>query len=174
MGNRFTITDAMKAQIQQAFDDVVTELGRPCRVVYPPQWAPCVNCVSDPIGRKSANRWRTGGPVPFSNGTTCPLCKGAGGHNAPPATADVELKIEWDRGRFWVPVPQSAIKGSLTTCQAKGLASELPKLTGADHLLVHLPVAPFSLHKFVLAGGPWFPHSIVQGRYAVTQWEARG
>ena len=38
----------------------------------------CANCVFDPIGRKSANRFLDGGPIPFPFGGICPLCNGAG------------------------------------------------------------------------------------------------
>ena len=40
------------------------------------------NCIFDPVGKKSSNRWRTGGPLFFPNGAICGLCNSAGGAHA--------------------------------------------------------------------------------------------
>lgn len=56
-----------------------TGLTTPCKLVYEstkPQ--ACPNCVFDPMSKKSANIYKTGGPLVFANGQTCPYCLGHG------------------------------------------------------------------------------------------------
>ena len=38
----------------------------------------CPNCIYDPGLKKSSNRYKTGGPIPFSIGQMCPYCYGIG------------------------------------------------------------------------------------------------
>ena len=62
--------------------DMMTEIISACSVectaIYGVTlYDDCPNCVFDPIGNKSANRYQTGGPAPFTVGQ-CPLCAGAG------------------------------------------------------------------------------------------------
>lgn len=38
----------------------------------------CPNCIYDPGLKKSSNKYKTGGPIPFALGQICPYCYGAG------------------------------------------------------------------------------------------------
>ena len=71
-----------KSKILTTFKDnidaVIDTFGKTCRVYYPPKQISCVNCILDPIGNKSANRYLHGGPIPFRNGALCPVCNGVG------------------------------------------------------------------------------------------------
>ena len=80
MGKLFTLSDDVKKIAQDAIDDLIDQLGKDCLLVYPPLPSACVNCVIDPIGNKSSNHWTSGGPMPFPNGSICPLCDGRGYH----------------------------------------------------------------------------------------------
>lgn len=174
MGKLFTLDAATKAVIQDALDDIIAEFGKNCRVVYPARWAACVNCVNDPVGRKSANRWRHGGPLQFPAGTPCPLCSGQGGHQADAPTEDVRLKVEWEPLRFWVPFPGLDLRAPHSVCQTKGFVWDLPRLQKADHLLVQLPVEPYVQTRMRAISSPVLPGNIIQDRYVIMTWEAYG
>ena len=56
-----------------------TGLTVPCTLVYEStKLQQCPNCIYDPISKKSANLYKSGGPLVFSNGQTCPYCLGNG------------------------------------------------------------------------------------------------
>jgi hypothetical protein len=38
----------------------------------------CPNCIYDPALKKSSNKYKNGGPVPFILGKLCPYCNGVG------------------------------------------------------------------------------------------------
>ena len=55
----------------------------------------CPNCIYDPNLKKSANKYKVGGPKPFVNGRICPYCNGAGSHGIVKVEA-VYLAVIWD------------------------------------------------------------------------------
>lgn len=173
MGKLFTIDDGTRAVITDALDDIITEFGKMHRIVYPPRWVSCNNCHADPIGKKSTNKWKTGGPLPFDRGAICPMCNGNGGHHVEEVTEEIQLKVEWSPAKFWHPVPGVPIRAPYSVCQTKGYMSDFHKLVQADHLVLQLPVEPIVRAKFYLSGSPISPGNIIQDRYLVATWEQR-
>lgn len=174
MGKLFTLDDGTKSTIRDALDDIITEFGKMCRIYYPARWVACTNCLVDPIGRKSRNIWRTGGPMPFAKGTICPMCSSSGGHHAEELSEEIQLKIEWEPKRFWYPVPNVDVRVPYSICQTKGYISDYNKLVQADHLLIQIPIEPHVKTKFRMVGTPISPGNIIQDRYIVATWESRG
>ena len=63
--------------ISSLFED--TALTVACTLYFGvTRYEDCANCIYDPIGRKSSNRFQNGGLVPFRYGTICPVCTGDG------------------------------------------------------------------------------------------------
>lgn len=63
----------------------------------------CPNCIFDSNLKKSANRYKTGGPQPFIDGRICPYCNGVGFQgliNVEP----IYLAIVWDY-KYWINKP---------------------------------------------------------------------
>ena len=174
MGKLFSIDAGTKAVITDALDDIIGEFGKRCRLVHPPAWVGCENCHADPLGKKSANRWRHGGPMRFQAGSVCPLCRGQGGHHAAESGEEILLKVEWEPGRFWSPFPGVDVRAPFSFCQTKGYMSDFARLSRADHLVLQLPVEGVVRAKFRLTGAPVSPGNIIQDRYLVANWEARG
>lgn len=170
MGKLFSIDAGTKSTIQDALDDLITEFGRECRLVYPAVWAACPNCMYDAIGQKSTNRWRTGGPMPFANGTTCPICTGTG-KKASEETDTVTLKLEWEPSKFWYPVPGADIRVPGSICQTKGYVSDLPKVLRCDHVILDVNLQPVISTTFRMIKTPISPGNIIQDRYFVCTWE---
>jgi hypothetical protein len=174
MGKLFTLDEGTKQVVQDALDDLITEFGKRCRVVYPPRWAACANCVSDPVGKKSANRWRTGGPLPFPSGSVCPLCNGAGGHHAEELSEEVLLLCAWEPKNFWYPAPGLDVRVPGGALQTKGFLSDMPKITRCDHLVFQLPVEPYAHYRYRLVGEPGDRSNIIQNRYFIANWQRAG
>lgn len=170
MGKIFTLDAATKSIITDALDDLITELGKNCRLVYPPQMVSCINCVKDPIGNKSANRWKTGGPIPFSNGMTCPMCGGEG-FKAIEHTEDVLMLCAWEPKHFYYPLSNLNIRIPYSIVQTKFFLTELPKVEQCDHLVFQTNIEGVALRKFKLYGEPGDRANIIQDRYAVATWE---
>lgn len=170
MGELFTLDDDIKALVQLAFDDVITEFGKDCLLVYPPRWKPCVNCVLDPIGHKSSNKWKNGGPLPFPNGNLCPMCNGDG-RRAEEQTEVVKLLCAWEPKSFFYPMPGLDIRVPYSILQTKCLISEVPKLLRADHVIFEIPSEAVVRKRFKLLGAPGDSSNIIQNRYYVAVWE---
>ncbi len=63
---------------QSRIDSVINQLGKDVLLKFDPIRSPCPNCVFDPIRKRSAGIYITGGPRPFRRGRQCPWCKGHG------------------------------------------------------------------------------------------------
>jgi hypothetical protein len=70
-----------KSYYNKAIDAVLSSTGLtiPCKLIFEstkPQQ--CPNCIYDTMSQKSANIYKSGGPIVFVNGQTCPYCLGNG------------------------------------------------------------------------------------------------
>lgn len=152
------------------FDAVIDELGKDCRLVFHAGSEQCNNCLPDPIGKKSSNRYLHGGPAPFVNGQTCPLCGGEG-TRAVVITESIRLKCEWDSKKF-VPLPAPLdIRISNSVVETKGYMRDLPKVLRADHLLFQTDMDDVRKYKYRLMREPGDKHNVLQNRYFVAYWE---
>ena len=171
MGNILNIDKATKKIIQDALDDIITELGKDCRLVYPSKAIACVNCQADPIGHKPSVRWKTGGPMPFSSGSICPLCNGVG-KRFEEVYEDIRFKLNWDFKKFLYPFsPNVDVRVPFSIVQVKGYITDMPKIIKADHLIIQLPLESMLKKKFKLIGSPGDASNIIQGRYFISTWE---
>ena len=80
-------------------NEAILLFNRTCTVVYPERRQTCENCVTNTFGGRSSNFYRSGGPIPFSRGSNCPLCGGEGYRNKE-STDSVELRIYYRRRDF--------------------------------------------------------------------------
>lgn len=164
MGNVFTLTPDIKAIATGAIDDLITQLGKDCLLVYPPSWTPCVNCGA-------GNRWVTGGPAPFPDGAVCPVCDGSG-QRADEVTATVRMLVAVGPAQFFkkLPVGVQVPDGLI---QTKGFVADLPKVLQAREMVLQPGTLPVKL-RYVLAGEPVDAGSIIQNRYFVCEWRRAG
>ena len=170
MGRIFTLTAPIKAVITQALDDLITELAKPCRLVYPPRFVTCANCVFDPIGQKSSNHWINGGPMPFADGMNCPLCNG-NGRIAQEVSTPINLLCAWEPKAFFHPIPNLNIRAPYSVVQVKGYLTDMPKILECSYLVFETPIEGLLRKKFVLMGQPGDRSNIIQGRYFVATFE---
>jgi len=176
MGQLFSIDDEVKAIIQDGLDDLITELGKTCTLVYPPsRYESCPNCLYDPMSEKSSNRYRAGGPIEFADGSICPYCNGRG-RIATETTEDVELLCELNPKKFTVPVPGLLLGNRQPDAllQTKGFIKDWPKVEKCDYLLYQKTLAGLGPRRYKLAGEPNDVSNIIQDRYFVCLWERVG
>ncbi len=170
MGKIFSLDADVKGIITDALDDLISELGKDCRIVYPPKMVLCANCVSDPIGHKPSNRWKTGGPTQFSLGSLCPMCNGDG-RRAEEVTEILRFLCEWDPKRFFKPLRNLDVRLPMGICQTKGYLADLPKVLRCDHMVLQVPIEGTLRLTYKLSGEPGDYSNIIQGRYFVATWE---
>lgn len=161
--------DAETLQIySDALDDMFDLRAKNCRLIYKPKMENCSNCVADPIGKKSSNRYLHGGPIPFPNGSICPLCNGTS-KKAIAQEENIRLAIEWSPARFVKPLPNLVIPdGSI---QTKGYVSDIPKIKRSIEMVAQTPMEPYIRYKFKLLGEPVDIFNILQNKFFYCLWE---
>lgn len=98
-------TEMVEEIYQPNISAIKHQLGRPVKVVWRENSMGCPNCYYDGVNKKSSNRFREAGPIPFTKGT-CPYCKGDG---IITQTGQMEIKgnVNYDmgsgHGRYSVP-----------------------------------------------------------------------
>ena len=109
------ITSDMKKLFGNAIRSLLedTALTVPCTLYFGiTKYEACSNCIYDPIGRKSSNRYLTGGPVPFRNGGICPVCNG-NGKKPVISTENLNLAVIYDYKDFLgIKTPVNAPNGA--------------------------------------------------------------
>ena len=168
----FNISADIKKIAQDAIDDLIDQLGKDCELVYPPIPETCVNCELDPIGNKSSNHWTNGGPMPFPNGSICPMCNGEGLHFKE-ITRSIKLLIANSPSEWFVKMP-AGLQVPAGTIQTKGYIKDLPDVLKTRKLIVQLSLEPMVRFTYELAGEPIDQGNIVQNRYWVAVWNRIG
>lgn len=166
MGVIFTLSPEIKDFAAQIFDDLINELAKPCKVVYPPKMIPCAHCAPDPTGKKSSGFWRDGTRIKG----VCPYCSG-NYFKAEEISETLYFLTEvrqdkFEKFPFNVPIREAG--GML---QIKGYMNDLPAITQCEYLIHDLNMAPFIQQKYKMYGEPISPSNIVKNRYFICLFE---
>lgn len=172
MGRIFTLTTDMRQLATDAFDDLLDQLAKPCRLIYTSGQLLCPNCVIDTSNGRSANVFNGTGSAPFDDFSLCPVCYGAGviGENA---TEVVNFSIAMDPTSFWVKPPKN-FQVPAGSIQTKFYLRDLPKVLKARKMVVQTSLEAFIRWVYHLDGEPLSPGNIVQDRYVVCNWTRVG
>jgi hypothetical protein len=171
VGTIFTLTDDIREIAQNCLDDLLEELGKECRLVFPPRLTECVNCLTRLDGQ-SAAVYRPGGPQPFSDGDLCPVCLGQG-FTSEEVTEAVKMLVQWAPEKFWVRLPPQ-LQLPAGSVQTKTYITNLPKIQQARRMVLQTPAEPYTRFLFRLEGEPVDVSNIIQGRYCVSTWAREG
>lgn len=97
----------ISSDFKQLFTDAISALlydnscTLPCTLYYGiTKYEDCSNCIYDPIGQKSSNRFQSGGQVPFPFGSICPMCDGQGKKGVV-STENIQLMVIFDSKQFF-------------------------------------------------------------------------
>lgn len=135
-------------------------IGKQCKLIYPPKKTTCSNCVTNTIGSTSTNVWRHGGPAPFNFGN-CPMC-GGNGYQEDEVSDNIRLRIYWS-SRDWKKVADIQIPDA--QAMIIGYISDLPKVRKAITIEL-VSEQTHSVWATELAGEP-FPHGFGKNRYFI-------
>jgi hypothetical protein len=165
------ISEATRQRFIKYQDAAINEAGRDCTLLYPSQTVDCPNCIYDPTTQRSSNKFKTGGPRPFPNGTICPVCRGTGKLTQQP-TAVIKLELSWNP-RQWIFVPENIVEPN-SWVQTKGFLTDIDKVLRSRKIVVQLSIPPYSTYIYELSGEPFDSAKISPGRYFTAMWKRTG
>ena len=149
------------------FNEAILLFNRTVTLVYPEKRERCPNCMTNTIGGRSINTYRSGGAFPFNRGVLCPLCGGKG-VKLIESTEEVQMRVyhnrkDWVNIGFEVDIPSSSIQTLI-------YMSDHVKVVRAKELLVD--VGKYNRLRYKRLGEP-FTQSLKQNptQYAVVFWE---
>lgn len=123
----------------------------------------CPNCLFDVDLNKSANVYKTDGPMLFNEGRICPYCKGAGyyGYNE---VDTIYMAILWDY-KTWISPPNNIINpvGFIQTLCHRNLLSYIKRAKS-------LSVAYETDTQFALYGEPE-PTGLGDNEFLLSMWK---
>jgi hypothetical protein len=173
MGRIFTLTPQIRQIAQDCLDDLIDQLGKDCRLEWPPQPSPCPNCISDPAAGVSLGIPQPGAQYPFPDGAVCPVCGGTG--SVPLVhSRTIRLLLQWGPGPWSRGVAPSEYKVPYGAVLAKGRLTDLPDVLQSRRLVAQLSVEPLVRYAFELDGMPIDTSNIVQNRYFSSLWRLKG
>lgn len=167
----FTLTTEIISIAQQAVTDLINNLGKDCTLYYPSRSSPCPNCLPGP-GNRPTVRWRTGGPIPFQDGSLCPMCNGKN-QLFEDQSEKITMLCAWTP-KEWFLKPSSNVRIPDNQIQTKGFIGDLPKVARADSMVVESAIGAYKHYRFKLASEPIDPSNIVQVKFFVATWERAG
>jgi hypothetical protein len=129
------------------------------------------NCIYDPIGQKSSNRYRSGGPAPFQIGN-CPMCNSVGKLQSE-EHATIKMTIDWRPKNFEIFGPNIRLpSGGIVT---RGYITDLPKVEKCDKMMIVNPgMQSYGHYSFKLAGEVVEPFQIIQNKFFAALWQRVG
>ena len=149
-------------------DIILSETGLtiPCSLVYETtKLTDCPNCIYDTISKKSSNQYQGGGPLPFSNGQTCPFCLGSGITSSSVAETAINLAVITDSKKF-VGVVNSPDISAQTICSI----NHLDAIKKASKIIFNTDIATLTNNIFVRENEP-SPVGLGDSKYIFTNWK---
>lgn len=127
----------------------------------------CVNCIYDVGLQKSANKYKSGGPVPFAVGKICPYCNGIGYYGEVTSETGY-LGVIWDY-RKWINPPLNLAQpdGMIQTICNK---TYLPSIRKCKEITITYPSSVNQFPKFQLYGEP-NPAGLGDNNYIISMWK---
>ena len=139
-------------------------IGRSCKVVYPPKAVECSNCTTSMIGASSTSVYKHGGPAPFNFGP-CPVC-GGNSIAQEESTDTILLRIYWtkkDMARISAYSKISGVSVPDSVVMAIGYMSDIKKIKQAAEILL-IDEQTQEEFRFKLESEP-YPHGFGKNRY---------
>lgn len=162
------------AAAAEAFDDVLTT-ATPCTLIYQGIMEECANCIYDSIGKKSAGRYRDGGPLSFNDGAICPVCGGGGirlTENSETIRMTIDHDLTGERKKFQRPLPN--VSYTDTTIRTRGKLVDLPKIQKCVEMTIADVASPYYNLKYTLISEPVDNFVFVRNKYFTAFWKRSG
>ena len=163
----FTIPSTVIDIFEREIDGLITDLGRDIKLIYDPSVVVCINCQFDPIGNKSNNRFRPGGPISFPDGSRCPYCNGSG-RTEEENSEIIKALVSWD-AKDYIDFGIS-IQNPNAVVRTKTLLKLVPKIQRAKEAIVDYRINDILKLKCRKLRDP-IPTGLKNSRYAITWWQ---
>lgn len=164
--------DNLRTLHQNGIDALLTNMSVTCQFVYGTTLiSECPNCIYDPVGKKSSNRYQPGGPMLFANGMQCPYCGGLGA-TYEDETENVSLIVLWNP-KDWVNVGYDRTKVATGLIQTMSSSDTYAKIKRAKEIVVDTSLNTLQKHIYVRKGEPGWC-GLGEARYVITMWEEAG
>ena len=167
------VDDSFKSLFNNAITAILEDdaLTVSCTLDYGvTRYESCVNCLYDPIGQKSSNRFQHGGPVPFPFGTICPLCSG-GGKRPITSSENVNLAVIFEPRQFLeMSTPVNTADGYIQTLARRIMT---PKLQRAKEIIVSTDSSGFFSHRYQRVSEP-LPIGLGNNEFVLCTWRRAG
>jgi len=142
-----------------------TGLTTQCSLVYDTtKLQQCPNCIYDSISKKSANKYKSGGPISFVNGQTCPYCLGKGITSSSMETETIYIALLYDSKNFIGSVNDPNIVAQ-TICSI----NYLDKFKKCSKIIFNTDIPSLSNNIFARYNEPQ-PVGLGDNKYLFTNW----
>jgi hypothetical protein len=164
-------TGLITTEFKQIHTDMITELIRGCavncRLYYSgSKITQCPNCIVNIQLGKSSNRYKVGGPIPFTTGI-CPYCRGDG-KIAIEETEDISLVVLWEPKSWIVKIIVNSPDEYIQTIGMWSTA--YTKIKQAKEIVADTSIEDDTLNRFVRHGEPK-PCGLGGSNFVVTMWK---
>lgn len=164
------ITSHFKNLFKSMIDSLLVEgsLSVPCTIVYENSLKEeCSNCEIDPLSKRSSGLYKTGGPIPFTDGNICPYCGGVGFLQSSKEEV-VHLLVLFDY-KTWINF-KSDIKAPEGMIQTICGIELLSKIKNANRLIVDNNLNGLTRNIFARDSDPE-PAGLGDNQYIFTFWK---
>ena len=166
------ISSSFKTLFTNAIDSLLedTALTVPCQLIFADSdIVECTNCYLDTMTGRSNGNYKTGGPIPFTQGT-CPYCYGVG-TLATDNTTNLNLIVIWNYKEWigWNNIPDNTMV-PFGYCQTLSKLSTLSDIKRAKEILLNTDLSIYVKHKFNRISEP-NPIGLGGDNYIVTMWK---
>lgn len=164
------INHEFKNIFKTMIDSLIVEgsLSVPCTIVYENSAKEeCINCEIDPLSKRSSGIYKSGGPVPFTDGNICPYCGGIGFLQSSKEEC-VNLLVLFDY-KTWINF-KSDVKAPDGMIQTICGIDLLPKIKNANRLIVDNNLNGLTRNIFTRDSDPE-PAGLGDNQYIFTFWK---
>lgn len=161
-----SIPDDVFSTYKEFADEMIASFGVNCILYYPSTLIECVNCVYDPIGQKSSNRYKHGGPMQFRFGN-CPLCGGQG-YKEQEVTETIRMRV-YTTAREWKRFGE-IVNTANASAVVIGYIYDMPKFEKANEIVVDSHLLGYKAWKY-RSGSETAPWGFKHDRYFVSTLE---
>jgi len=138
----------------------------PCSLLYDStRPTACPNCIYDSISKKSSNNYKTDGPIPFTNGQTCPYCLGKGITTSSIAQTETHFVVLTDSKNF-IDIANAANTDAQTICSIE----YLDQIRKASKAIFNTNIPELTNNIFIRSNEPT-PIGLGDNRYIFTNWK---
>ncbi len=161
------------AQFKQLHKDMIdavledTALTVACTLIYSgTKPTECSNCIINNISGKSSGRYKSGGPIPFTNGQ-CPYCNGLG-KIITEATEILYLMPIWDKSKWILDDP--AINVADISLQTMSKITTYAALARCSKIKIDNAIENVGVPEFTRLGLP-YPIAYGASNHIITSWK---